>query len=146
MNSNPNEKIEGLQLTEESNLSGNDASTASIMVAFESREVTCDSRSNLINDEAYSEDSSKAALGRSSPPATFQRERQVTSELQKSKIIRKRIKDRRIRRLITLDETFTQRPKFPRYVVTFLGIEIDTKLNVITVERNKGENGNSSQN
>ena len=101
MNSKPNEKIESLQITE-SNLPGNDASTASIMVASGSRGATCDSRSNLINDEAHSEDASKVALGRSSPPATFKRERQVTSELQKSKIIRKRIKDRRIRKLISL--------------------------------------------
>ena len=69
MSSNPNEKIQSLQITEESNLSGNDASTASIMVASASRGATCDSRNNLINDEAHSEDASKAALGRSSPPS-----------------------------------------------------------------------------
>ena len=58
------------------------------------------------------------------------------SELQKAKNIRNRIKQRKIRRLMTLEDTFNKREKFVRYfVMTFPGTLIDNELNVIAVDK-----------
>ena len=63
------------------------------------------------------------------------------SVIQKAKDIRSRIKQRKIRLLMTLEDTFNKREKFVRYfVMTFPGTLIDNEVNVIAVDKELKEN------
>ena len=129
--------VESLQLKKGSDPPGKGASTASLTDAPQSHENNRDSGGcNYSHDGSRPENTSKAASDRSSPPVTPQREHIATSELQKAKRVKNKIKERRIRRLMNFEETFNSRPKFPRFfVMKFPGVEIDTKLNVIAVDK-----------
>lgn len=73
--------------------------------------------------------------GASVPTVDRQRQPRVVSENNKINMIRRRIKERKIKQLIPLEELFINEPKFPSfYVITFPGVDIDSELNVIAAD------------
>lgn len=73
----------------------------------------------------------------SSPPINnpLRSASQTTSENEKKKFIARRVKERKIKQLISFEELFRSEPKYPQYyVVNFPGIDIDSDLNVIAAD------------